>query len=151
MDELFIKIIAGTISTLGFAIIFKLKVKLWPFATICGLAACLLYFGLSELIGGDFIPNAVASFAVALLSEVFARLGKAPATVFLLPGCIALVPGGTLYYTMNNLISENFDLASKNFLTTLTVGVGIGGGIIAASLVRLFFTAIINKIKKNDY
>jgi uncharacterized membrane protein YjjB (DUF3815 family) len=147
MDEFLLKIIAGTIATLGFAIIFKLKVQLWPFATICGLAACLLYLGLTELIGGDFIPNAVAAFVVALLSEIFARLGKAPATVFLLPGCIALVPGGTLYYTMNNLISENYALASKSFLTTLTIGVGIGGGIIAASLVRMFVSTVINKFK----
>lgn len=147
MYDLLLRIIAGTISTLGFAILFKLKVRLWPFATICGLGACLLYFGLSELLNGDFLPNAISAFAVGLLAEVFARVCKAPATVFLLPGCIALVPGGTLYYTMSNLLSQNTELAVQYFLTTLTIGVGIGGGIIAASLVRVFASAILTKIK----
>lgn len=147
MDELILRIVAGTVSTLGFAIIFKLKVRLWPFATICGFAACILYFGLSELLEGEFLPNAISAFAVGLLSEVFARVCKAPVTVFLLPGCIALVPGGTLYYTMSNLLSENNELAARFFLTTLTVGVGIGGGIIAASLVRYCVCKIIDKIK----
>ncbi len=149
MDELFIRIIAGAISTLGFAIIFKMKVKLWPFATICGFAACVCYFSFSSIFEGAFLPNAIAAFAVALLSEIFARICKAPTTVFLLPGCIALVPGGTLYYTMSNLLSKNNELASEFFLTTLTVGVGIAGGIIAASLIRVFFSAILNKSKSN--
>ncbi len=149
MDELFLRIVAGTISTLGFAIIFKMKVKLWPFATICGFVACICYFSFSTVFVGAFLPNAIAAFAVALLSEIFARVCKAPTTVFLLPGCIALVPGGTLYYTMSNLLSKNNDLAAEHFLTTLTVGVGIAGGIIAASLIRAFFSSLLTKNKSN--
>lgn len=148
MNDIMIKIIAGTISTFGFAILFKLKPKLWLFATIDGFAACVFYFLFSEIFDGAFIPNAIAAFIAALLSEVFARICKAPTTVFLLPGCIALVPGGTLYYTMNNLLSQNYEAATGYFLTTLTVGIGIGGGVIAASLLRYFIEKIINILKK---
>ncbi len=148
MNEIIFKIIAGIISTFGFAIIFRLKRRHWLLATFSGVVSCTSYFVFSELFDGDFIPNALAAFFTALLCEYFARLAKTPVTVFLLPGCIALVPGGMLYYTMNNLLNHNNSVAAECFLTTLTIGVAIGGGIIAASLVRISILRFIAKIKK---
>lgn len=148
MEDILIKIVAGAISTLGFAILFRLKPSHWFFAVIDGLLACICYFAFTDLFGGSFLPNILASFVAAVFAEIFARVCKAPSTVFLLPGCIALVPGGTLYYAMSNLLSENMELAVEYFLTTLTVGIGIGGGIIAASLLRVTVSAILSKLKR---
>lgn len=151
MEDIIIKIIAGTIATLGFAILFRLKPSHWPFAMLDGLFACICYFAFTELFGGNFLPNLLAAFAASVFADLFARLCKAPSTVFILPGCIALVPGGTLYYAMSNLLSENRDVAVEYFLITLTVGIGIGGGIIAASLLRVTIQAISNKIRQKKY
>ena len=150
MEAIVIKIIAGTIATLGFAILFRLKPSHWPFAMIDGLFACICYFGFTELFGGNFLPNLLAAFVASVFADLFARLCKAPSTVFILPGCIALVPGGTLYYAMSNLLSENRDIAVEYFLITLTVGIGIGGGIIAASLLRVTIQAISRKLKRKN-
>ena len=144
-----IKIIAGVISTVGFAIIFRLKPSHWVFAAVDGLVACVCYFAFTELIGGVFWPNALAALLTAFLAEIFARICKAPSTVFLLPGCIALVPGGTLYYTMSNFLSENYSEASENLLVTVEVGVAIGGGIILASILRLAIFKFIERVKSN--
>ncbi len=148
MTPYIIKIVAGVISTLGFAIIFRLKPSRWAFATLDGFVACVSYFAFTELIGGDFWPNALAAFLTAFVAEIFARICKAPATIFLLPGCIALVPGGTLYYTMNNLLSQNYVEAGKYLLITVEVGVAIGAGIIIASLLRIVVFKLIFR-KKN--
>ncbi len=148
MEDIIIKIIAGTISTLGFAILFRLKPSHWPFAMLDGLFACICYFAFTDLFGGNFLPNLLAAFVASIFADFFARICKAPSTVFILPGCIALVPGGTLYYAMSNLLSENRDIAVEYFLTTLTVGIGIGGGIIAASLLRVTIQAISRKVKQ---
>lgn len=147
MQEILIKIIAGTIATLGFAILFRLKPSHWPFGVADGLLACVCYFGFTELFGGNFLPNLLAAFVAAAFADLFARICKAPSTVFILPGCIALVPGGTLYYAMSNLLSENRQAALEFFLTTLTIGIAIGGGIIAASLLRVTIQGISKKIK----
>ena len=144
-----IKIIAGVISTVGFAIIFRLKPSHWVFAAVDGLVACVFYFAFTELIGGVFWPNALAALLTAFLAEIFARICKAPSTVFLLPGCIALVPGGTLYYTMSNFLSENYSEASEYLLVTVEVGVAIGGGIILASILRLAIFKFIERVKSN--
>ena len=143
-----IKIIAGVISTVGFALIFRLKPSRLPFAALDGLIACLSYFAFTELLGGDFLPNALAAFLTAFAAEIFARICKAPATIFLLPGCIALVPGGTLYYSMSNLLSQNYIEAGENLLTTIVVGIGIGAGIILASLLRIVVFKLVKKYKK---
>ena len=143
-----IKIIAGVLSTVGFAIIFRLKPSRLPFAALDGLIACVSYFAMTELMGGDFWPNAIAAFLTAFGAEIFARICKAPATIFLFPGCIALVPGGTLYYSMSNLLSQNYVEAGKHLLTTVVVGVAIGAGIILASLLRIVMFKMIKKFKK---
>ncbi len=148
MDDIIIRIIAGAISTLGFSILFRLKPSHWPFAMLDGLFACICYFAFTELFGGNFLPNLLAAFVASVFADLFARICKAPSTVFILPGCIALVPGGTLYYAMSNLLSENREVAVEYFLITLTVGIGIGGGIIAASLLRVTIQAISKKLKK---
>lgn len=148
MEAIILKIIAGAIATLGFAILFRLKPSHWPFAVIDGLFACVCFFAFKELFGGHFLPNLLAAFVASLFADVFARICKAPSTVFILPGCIALVPGEPLYYAMNNLLSENRAVALEYFLTTLTIGIAIGGGIIAASLLRVAILAISRKIKR---
>ena len=146
MTPIIIKIIAGVISTVGFAIIFRLKPSHWAFAAVDGLFACFFYFFFTELIGGNFWPNALAALISAFMAEMFARLLKAPSTIFLLPGCIALVPGGTLYYTMNNLISQNYTEAAHNLLITVEVGIAIGGGIIVASIIRMAIFKFIKSV-----
>ena len=148
MEAIILKIIAGAIATLGFAILFRLKPSHWPFAVIDGLFACVCVFAFKEVFGGHFLPNLLAAFVASLFADVFARICKAPSTVFILPGCIALVPGEPLYYAMNNLLSEYRAVALEYFLTTLTIGIAIGGGIIAASLLRVAILAISRKIKR---
>lgn len=148
MDEILVKIIAGTIATLGFAILFRLKPSHWAFAMLDGFVACVCYFAFTELFGGNFLPNLLAAFVASVFADIFARICKAPSTVFTLPGCIALVPGGTLYYAMSNLLSENRGVAVEYFLDTLTIGIGIGGGIIAASLLRVTIQAIFRKLSR---
>ncbi len=144
--DIIIKIIAGVISTIGFAIIFKLRIKHIPFAALDGLVACVVYFVCLEFISDDlFIANMLASFATAGVAEICARIGKAPSTIFLLPGCIALVPGGTLYQAMRNLLIKDYDEFGAQLLITGKVAIAIGGGIIAVSIIRYF----LNKIKSN--
>lgn len=145
--DIIIKIIAGVLSTIGFAIIFKLRVKHIPLAAFDGLVACVVYFVCLEFISDDlFIANMLASFATAGVAEICARIGKAPSTIFLLPGCIALVPGGTLYQAMRNLLIKDYDEFGAQLLITGKVAIAIGGGIIAVSIIRYF----LNKLKSNN-
>ncbi len=147
--EIIIKIIAGVVSTVGFAIIFRLRVKHIPLAALDGLVACVVYFCCLEFISEDlFIANMLAAFATAGFAEICARIGKAPSTIFLLPGCIALVPGGSLYNAMRGLLLKDYDEFAAQLLITGKVAIAIGGGIIAVSIIRYFITKLKKQIKQ---
>ena len=73
MEDIIIKIIAGTIATLGFAILFRLKPSHWPFAMLDGLFACICYFAFTELFGGNFLPNLLAAFVASLFREIIRK------------------------------------------------------------------------------
>ena len=148
MTPVYIKIIAGFISTIGFAIIFRLKPSHWLLAAIDGLVACIVYFSLIDTFENILIlPNLFAALACAFLAEIFARVAKTPSTVFLLPGIISLVPGGSLYYTMSNLLNANYVEAGSYLLSTAEVAIAIGGGIIAASIIKTVVFKTIDSIK----
>ncbi len=148
MSDLIIQTIAGLLGTIGFAILFRLKPIHWLYAGIDGLVACITYIALSNLIEEVIIVNMVAAFVCAFGAEIIARIVKAPATVFILPGIIVLVPGRTLYYTMSNLLNENYIEAGSNLLSTVEVAIALGGGIIAASILRIIVFNTYDKIKK---
>ncbi len=144
-----LKIIGAVVGTYGFGILFKLKPKLLLFATLDALVTTVVYFVFYSLLdGNDFVCNMIAAFFTSVLAEIFARVCKAPATVFLLPGCIPLVPGGTLYYTMYNLMISNTEKMLSNLLTAVTVGVGIGTGIIVASFCKYALDSLIKTTKE---
>lgn len=149
MTPIVVKILAGFISTIGFAIIFRLKPSHWILAAIDGLVACILYFTLLNVFEDTLLlVNLFAALVCAFLAEIFARVAKTPSTVFLLPGIISLVPGGSLYYSMSNLLNENYIEAGHNLLITAEVAIAIGGGIIGASILKTVIFKTVDSIKK---
>lgn len=143
-----VNILAGVIGTIGFAIIFKVNPKLIPFVALDGLVACGVYFLFLKILGGVLLPNALAAFATAAVADVCAKYRKAPSTVFLLPGCITLVPGGPLYYSMSHLIEHDYVVCFQYLIVTLKVGLGIAGGIIAASLLRYIVNFVTAQMRR---
>lgn len=80
----------------------------------------------------------IATVACALLSEIFARIFRAPATVFLFVAIIPMVPGGGLYYTMEALLSGNQVLCAQLGLQTGAAAAAIAvGASLVTSLMRM--------------
>ncbi len=148
MMPIVIQIVAGVVGTVGFAILFRLKPLHCLYAGVVGLFVCIVYCVLDAVTQDPFISNFIGAFVCAVFSDVFARIAKAPATVFILPGIITLVPGRTLYYAMSNLLNDKYVEAGQFLLTTVTVAVAIGGGLIAASVLRLIVSKLIENVKR---
>ena len=70
-----------------------------------------------------------------IFSELLAYICKTPTTVFLMQALIPMVPGGSLYYTMSNLIMKDYAAAAIKGIATMEVILGVSGGVVAASLV----------------
>lgn len=83
----------------------------------------------SSPVAGTFF----GALAVGIIGELLARHFKKPATVFIIPGIIPLVPGAGMYYTMLALIEKRFLDAANIGTETLFIAVAIAIGIVMSS------------------
>ena len=91
-----------------------------------------------KFLAGPAAGYMAGALCVGLLSEVFAVILKKPATVFIVPGIIPLVPGGGMYETMLMAMWGKMDAAAVTGFNTITAAAAIAVGIaLASSLARL--------------
>ena len=105
----FLPCIYALVGCAAFSVVFEIRdIKKLASASFCGFVSWLV-FTLCSFVGtgiwADTIRYFIATIAVAIFAEIFARVHKAPATLFLIIGIIPLVPGGGIYYTMEALIN----------------------------------------------
>jgi len=136
--EKYLPCLYAALTSTGFAMVFELR--RWQHilaASFAGAAGWLVYL-LTEDTMGVVGRNFLATVAVALLAEIFARVFKSPATVFLITGIIPLVPGGGLYYTMDALIDGNMTLfAQRGIEAAAIAGAIAAGSSLVSSVVRI--------------
>ena len=133
--ELVKLIITGALGAFGFAFFFNIKPKHVLFAAIGGAIATLVYALIDMAEINLFVSNFAATLVCVVYSTVMARVLKTPSMVFITASIIPLVPGGSLFYTMSNLILGDSAAAKLYGLNTLQVALGIAGGIVIESLI----------------
>ena len=117
------------LATLGFAILFHSpKRSILPACLSSGLS--WLVYEYLQISGVNYIFSAFASaFLIGIFGEFLSRRLKNPATVFILPGLIPLVPGAGMYYSMNSLINQDYNsfmaVGVKTFFTALALSFGL--------------------------
>lgn len=125
-----IQIVMSAIGSVGFAMIYRVAGKYLPLAALGGVLTFAVYYTVEFFGLGVFAAAMLSSAFSALFSEVFAKICRAPVSIFLLPCSIPIVPGSALYYTMANFIAKDFALAWHYLGIALGVGLGIACGIV---------------------
>ena len=82
-----------------------------------------------------FTGALLATLFAVWFSEGMARLLRTPATLLLTPLLIPLVPGGSLFYTMQGILLSDGEQMRTYALATAQVGFGIAFGSLAAMAV----------------
>jgi len=107
-------------------------------ASLIGALGWLAYLLISSSFAGATMSYMFGALIVGLLSELFAAVFRKPATVYIVPGIIPLVPGGGMYETMLMAVWGKKELAATVGFNTLTAAAAIAVGIaLASSLARL--------------
>lgn len=133
MTQNVLQVICGGLGTLGFALFFHVRSRHLLLATLGGVLSWVIYLAVLARTGNIFVSALVSALVVCLWAETFARVRKAPATIFLIPGIIPLLPGGSLYYTMSALIATDMDQVLLKGKETGLMAMGIVVGILIAS------------------
>ena len=135
------QLVTAFLGSLGFALLFHVRgIKLW-LGSIGGLLAWGVYLWMGCFTGQDVIRYFVASVVLTVYAETLARVVKCPATLFLVIASIPLIPGGSLYKTMQYFMLNDLDAFSSQGLTTVLLAVAIAVGM-------LFPTAVFQLLRK---
>lgn len=149
MQESLVLILAAGIGSAGFAFLFNSsKVQILCAAT-SGLAVSGLYLLLASHYESILLNNMLCAMFVTLYAELFARILKAPSSVFLFPAMVSLVPGGFLYYSMYGLVTGTPDAAWENANATLLTALGIAMGILVVSVLVSGFEMVRSENKED--
>ena len=117
--------------------------RLIPWGGFLGLVGWLIYKLFVFYVGSKVGGYLLGAFAVALLSEFLAVFLRNPATVFLLPGLLPLVPGGGIFSMMRAAVLEDFTVAAKTGYDTLAAAAAIALGVaVASSFARITHSAL---------
>lgn len=142
-------LLASIIGTLGFCLLFKIKLNKLIYGCIGGTISICVYFITKETGLSIFFQNFFAAVVATLYAEIVARIVKAPSTVFLIPSVIPLTPGSLLYYTMQALVDGEEALSKKLGKDTGLVALGIALGIVVISAFFYQATHMDAKQKEN--
>ena len=122
-------------ASLGFGVVFRIEKKLLLWAGIGGAVTRCVYLFLTANIEQRFVYCVFAAMSAALFAECMAVWKKTPATVFLYPSVVPLIPGDLLYYTMVGIILKDGDMAKSYAWECVQALLGIGIGFVVISMV----------------
>lgn len=144
-----IQLLGCFIGCIGFCLLFNIH---GPGALLCALGGTLawatysvvLHTGASDL-SGYFWAALIASF----YSEVMARLRKYPAISYLVVSIFPLIPGASVYYTMNYAVRGDMESFANNGMHTVAIAGVIAVGVLLISTSFRIWCTLKRSIKKN--
>lgn len=121
MSGLFVQAAAAFFAIIGFSLIQDVPRKFLLFSGAAAGAGWLAY--LLAVQGGLPVSGAafLSSLAASVLSHLFARLRKAPVTVFLVGGILPAVPGASIYRCVYYTTQGNAELSSFYLMQTVQI------------------------------
>ncbi|AYA74528.1 hypothetical protein DOE78_03145 [Bacillus sp. Y1] len=144
---IFQHLLLSFLAAAAFGIIFNAPKTSLIQSGFVGMLGWIIYI-LFTMNGADAVnATLVASFVIAVASQVFAKLYRTPIIIFIVAGIIPLVPGGMAYDAMRNFVENDYNialaLAAKAFLISGAIAMGIVFSEVINQLIRK--TAIIKK------
>ena len=114
-------------------------------SALFGAFGWIVYLIVSSFSVGPAAGSFAGALAVGLCSELVSRIFGKPATVYIVPGIIPLVPGGGMYETMLYSVWGNRAAASAAGFSTLSAAFAIA---VALALVSSFFRLLDRRLPR---
>ena len=122
------------IGSLGFSMMFQNHGMKLFLSALGGGLTWAFYLLLDQIDFSYHIAYFFSAVAAALYAELMARKCKAPATIFLIPSIVPLIPGGSLYYTMLFAVSGDVEAFTERGMQTLNIAISIAVGVVLVSV-----------------
>lgn len=128
-----IQVIMSLLGSIGFGILFNLRGRRLMLAGLGGMLGWIIYLILYRITGHEVMSYGLATVLTTLYSQAMARIVKSPATLFLVPSVVPMLPGGYLYYSMLYAVSGDWDNFLAEGVLTLSTAAAIAVGMMVGS------------------
>lgn len=133
-----IQIMGAFLAVVSFSLILELPKRYVGYAGLVGAAGWFVYLKVNDTMESVIAAAFISSLAVAFISHIFARIFKAPVTVFLVAGILPSVPGSSIYRCVYYVIRSTPELSDYYLIETLQIAGSIAMAIfVMDSLFRL--------------
>ena len=151
MNQAVLQLMMSLIGTFGFSLLFNVREKKLLLASLGGMFCWGIFLLLEKPIPGEPLRFFFCASFVAVYAEILARILKTPATTFLIPCMLPLIPGSALYTTMRLALNRQWSKCLSQALYTLSLSLSLALGIIAVLSVFGVMNQVLNLIwyKKN--
>ena len=129
MTTVWIQLLTAFFGSLGFALLFGLRRRYLLPASLGGMLAWGIYLAMEAWLGLPFLSGLTASAFAVLYAELLAHWLRSPATMFVVPAILPLVPGGSLYHAMSYAVHGDLAQARSSGIDTLLMALAIAAGL----------------------
>lgn len=124
-----------------FAFLFRVPRRAIALCAVLGGLGYLIYECATPLLGSSMAGYFLGTLFMAICSEILARIMKMPATIFVIPAIIPLVPGVGLYNTMMYLIEGQSKQAVQTGTDTILAIIAMAMALVLTSIPTKIMTA----------
>ena len=138
------------IGCLGFVILFNIQGPGGLLCALGGTIAWAAYMLTIHITGNDLSAYFIAALVASFYSEVMARIRKYPAISYLVISIFPLIPGASIYYTMNYAVRGDMNAFADKMMHTIAIaGVIAVGVILVSTIFRMWTTWKRNRVKQH--
>ncbi len=142
------QVVTSFLAAAAFGVLFNTPKESLVKVGFVGMLGWILYYGLVEWGLNKILATLLAAFVVGVISYLFAKRYKTPIIIFTVSGIIPLVPGGLAYYSMKNLVENNYNLAARYATQVLMFAGAIALGLILAEVMNQLIMQYYKGIRK---
>lgn len=129
-------LIMSFIASAAFGIIFIAPVKTLLKCGFVGMVGWMVYIGITDYTMDSIFASVIASFTVAIISQIFAKVFKTPVIIFNVSGIIPLVPGGKAYDAMRQVVEGDFNAAIPLSAEVVLISGSIAIGLVLSEVIN---------------
>ncbi len=141
-----LQLITAFLGSLGFGFVFNARPKNTLIGAFGGLGGWATVLVCVELWGSEILGYFIASALITLAAEILARVLHCPTTLFIVIAILPLVPGKSLYITMQYATEGLWEKFASQGITTLLYAIAISAGIMLMTAVFGMFMRLKSKI-----
>ncbi|WP_342567499.1 threonine/serine exporter family protein [Psychrobacillus sp. FSL K6-4046] len=139
--------IISFIAAAAFGVIFNAPKKSLIYCGLVGMVGWLVFSMMRYYNDDPIVSTFAGAFSIAFVAHIMAKKFKMPMIIFSVAGIIPLVPGGSAYNAMRNVVEEDYGTAVEYAALALMISGAVAMGLVFAEIITQIWLQTLRKKK----